>query len=78
MKYGNGSKKIKNGLKFHNLPPYCPELNSAEPLWKYTRKSGTHNKCFESENQIQITLDSIFENVQRNPSEIKGYTSAFL
>ncbi len=28
------------------LPPYCPELNSVEKLWKFFRRNVTHNYFF--------------------------------
>lgn len=30
------------------LPPYSPELNPIEFLWKKTRRAVTHNRYFES------------------------------
>ena len=65
-------------IDVHNLPPYCPELNAAEPLWKYTRREGTHNVCFENEEQIHTTLHTVFDKVQKNPAEIAGYLRPFL
>jgi len=39
----------KRYIHIEPLPPYSPELNAAEKIWKYTRKEATHNKYFESE-----------------------------
>lgn len=71
-------KENRRWIEVHNLPPYCPELNAAEPLWKYTRRQGTHNKCFENEAQIHDTLNAVFAKVQQNPSEIAGYLRPFI
>ena len=65
-------------LEVTNLPPYSPELNAQEPLWKYTRKSGTHNKCFNSQGELLEVLEKVFHNVQKNPDEIRGYLHPFL
>jgi transposase len=35
-------------LKVKNLPPYCPELNAAESIWRHTRKEGMHNQYFDT------------------------------
>lgn len=48
-------------IEVYNLPPYSPEFNAAEPLWKYTRKVGTHNRYFESETEIMETLTQVFK-----------------
>lgn len=65
-------------LEVHNLPPYSPELNAQEPLWKYTRKNGTHNKCFKSQEEIYDTLVRVFTEMQTHPIRIKGYLQPFL
>lgn len=64
-------------LEVYNLPPYSPEYNAAEPLWKYTRKVGTHNRYFESETEIIETLNRVFKSIQRNPQHIMGYLNPF-
>lgn len=60
-----------------NLPPYSPEFNAAEPLWKYTRKSGTHNKYFGNKDEIIAAITGVFDVMQSNPDEIKGYLQPF-
>ena len=65
-------------LEVHNLPPYSPEFNAQEPLWKYVRKNGTHNRCFETENEIVDSLTRVFRSMQRNPHQIEGYLQPFL
>jgi transposase len=56
-----------------NLPPYSPEYNATECLWKYTRKGGTHNHCFDSKDELQESLLNVFTRIQRNPERIRGY-----
>jgi transposase len=65
-------------IEVYNLPPYSPEFNAAEPLWKYTRKVGTHNRYFESETEIIDTLTTVFTGIQKNPKPIEGYLQPFL
>lgn len=45
-------EKNKRIIEFLFLPPYSPELNPIERLWKKTRYSATHNRYFP-------TLDSL-------------------
>jgi transposase len=35
---------VRNTLEF--MPPYSPELNSIERVWKLTRRKATHNRYF--------------------------------
>ena len=71
-------KENRKFIEVYNLPPYFPELNATEHLWKYTRSSGTHNRYFETQNEMKKTLHSVFRKIQRRPSEIKGYIKPFL
>lgn len=71
-------KANRSWLEVHNLPPYSPELNAQEPLWKHTRQNGTHNRCFKSQEEIYETLVKVFAGMQRNPSQIEGYLQPFL
>ncbi len=64
-------------IEVYNLPPYSPEFNAAEPLWKYTRRVGAHNRYFESEDEIIDTLEKVFRGIQRNPENIMGYLKPF-
>lgn len=46
------NKKVKEYLrtskiKIHYLPPYSPNLNPIERLWKVLREKKTYNKCYE-------------------------------
>ena len=61
-----------------NLPAHSPELNAAEPLWKYTRKTGTHNRYFENESELVQVVQSVFRGIQRRPSQIEAYLRPFL
>ena len=67
----------KKYIEVYNLPPYSPEFNAAEPLWKHTRKIGTHNRYFEDENAIMDTLTKVFKSMQKNPKHIEGYIKPF-
>lgn len=64
-------------IEVYNLPPYSPEFNAAEPLWKHTRKTGTHNRYFDNENAIMDTLTKVFKGIQKNPKHIEGYIRPF-
>jgi transposase len=35
------------------LPPYCPELNPVERLWKYIKDNIIKNKVFETLENLQ-------------------------
>ena len=68
----------RNWIEVYNLPQYCPELNAAELIWKYTRKVGAHNKCFQNQDEILSTLEEVFKDVKKRLSRIRDYLKPFL
>lgn len=42
------------------LPPYSPELNPIERVWRITRRQTTHNRYFGSTDELRIALGSQF------------------
>ena len=49
----NKNKELEEYLKtskieIHYLPPYSPNLNAIERLWKIMREKTTYNRCYES------------------------------
>jgi transposase len=42
------------------LPPYSPELNPIERVWKLTRRLAIHNRYFERIEQVSKAVESVF------------------
>ena len=42
------------------LPPYSPELNPMERVWRITRRKVTHNRYFQSVEELRTALISHF------------------
>jgi transposase len=49
-------EKHSDEIKLDFLPPYSPDLNPIERVWKLTRRLCTHNRYFES---IEILIESV-------------------
>jgi transposase len=49
--------------KFHIefLPPYSPELNPIERVWKLTRRLAVHNRYFPSIDDVIDAVETIFD-----------------
>jgi len=43
------------------LPPYSPELNPIERVWKLTRRLATHNRYFAHVDEVAIKVENLFE-----------------
>jgi transposase len=49
-------RQNKNKIKLMFLPPYSPNLNNVERVWKVTRRTCTHNKYFANLEDLAITV----------------------
>lgn len=54
-------RKYRHMLKLVFLPPYSPELNTAERVWKLTRTLCTHNRYFAEIEQLIQAVSNQFE-----------------
>lgn len=43
------------------LPPYSPDLNPIERVWKLTRRNRLHNRYFPTLKSIEETVEDLFE-----------------
>ncbi len=51
-------KENKDKIKLLYLPPYSPQLNPKEIIWKDIREKKTHNTCFGNISGLKKSLDS--------------------
>ena len=47
-------------IEIHYLPPYSPNLNPIERLWKIMRERKTYNKCYEDFAEFAVSIRSFF------------------
>lgn len=50
-------------IKIHYLPPYSPNLNPIERLWKVMREKVTYNRYYEKFSEFTKSLLAFFENI---------------
>ena len=65
-------------LELFRLPPYSPELNGIEGIWKTTKKTTTHNRFYRTTTERDDALTKTFSGFDRNPSSIAGHVARFL
>lgn len=46
---------IRNNVVFIMLPPYSPDLNPIDQMWKITRRENIHNVFFDSAATLKLT-----------------------
>lgn len=64
-------KARASGFSLLYLPPYSPELNPIERVWKLTRRLATHNRYFESINHVAEAVECVFTIWQKPNSTLK-------
>lgn len=51
-------------IEFIFLPPYSPELNPIERVWRITRRERTHNRFFDKLTTLKIVLTDYFDKLK--------------
>ena len=64
-------------LELHRLPPYSPEFNPMEPVWKVTRKMTTHNRFYRTTEERDGALRKTFRVFRRRPALIDAHVARF-
>lgn len=65
---GAGWHKSKNliipkNIQIELLPPYCPELNPVERLWRYIKDNVIKNKIFETLPELELAVCKFVKNL---------------
>lgn len=62
-------ESVSDLLELCFLPPYSPDINIIERLWKKTRREVTHNRYFEKLESIRYDLSMYWNNFTK-PNKI--------
>ena len=54
-----------NKLQLHYLPPYSPNLNLIERLWKIMRQQVTYNQYYSTFDEFQHNIKTFFQNLDQ-------------
>lgn len=68
----------RNRIELHRLPPYSPELNGIEGVWKATKKCTTHNRFYRTVDDRDAALVDTFETFKAHPDMVFGHVARFL
>ena len=71
--FNDNRKKLEVFL----LPSYSPAFNAVERLWHYTRMESTHNRYFDTPDELCDSLFDTFDDIQNHPEKIMGYLRPF-
>ena len=73
----NKSHEVKEvakslGIELIFLPPYCPNLNLIERLWRYFKKKVMKNKYYQTFEEFEYNITLFFKNLMTNIDELKS------
>ena len=68
----------RHRIELFRLPPYSPELNPIEGVWKTTKRTTTHNRFFRTTTERDAALTATFERFNANPTSLAGHVARFL
>jgi hypothetical protein len=57
------------------LPPYSPECNPAEQIWKYTRTNDLRNRTFEDLDEVVEAVSDSLHTLHTNPDLVRSMTA---
>lgn len=60
-----------SGIELFFLPPYSPNLNIIERLWKFTKKKLVHNIYYEKFEQFNEKVCEFFSDLNKYQKELK-------
>jgi transposase len=66
----NGDK-----IELWRLPPYSPDFNPVEGVWKATRKMTTHNRFYPTVEERDAALCATFELFREMPKLISNHVA---
>ena len=64
-------EKHKNDIVFDFLPPYSPELNPIERVWKLTRRLCVHNRYFPTLDELVHVVVEKFDQWEKPNSTLR-------
>jgi transposase len=60
------------GIELLYLPPYCPNLNLIERLWKYFKKQVMKNKYYQTYDEFYEMVTRFFRDLMCNLDDLKS------
>jgi len=63
-------RENQDKIELHRLPPYSPEFNPTEGVWKTTRKMTTHNRFYPTVQDRDSALRQTFDQFRLTPELI--------
>jgi transposase len=70
----NGGLPVPENVTLVRLPPYAPELNPAELVWRELRQKHLSNRAFADESELWAAVETAWLAFARDPAAIRSLT----
>lgn len=67
----NWREENEKFIEFLYLPPYSPDLNPIERVWKLTRRLAVHNRYFADIEDVASSVDGVFNQWRKGSDTLK-------
>ena len=64
-------KSVAKEFRLHFLPPYSPQLNPIERVWKLTRRRCIHNRYFADLDEVTQAVKPVFQEWSRSNETLR-------
>jgi transposase len=64
-------EECQGSFRLEFLPPYSPELNPIERVWKLTRRQATHNRYFPYLEVVMMAVEGLFESWRQGSDTLR-------
>lgn len=69
--HGDWRQEATERFALDFLPPYSPELNPTERVWKLTRRLCLHNRYFPTLDEVTLAVESEFANWTKSNNTLR-------
>ena len=73
--YSVQDKAAQLNITLVYLPPYCPNLNLIERLWKYFKKKIMKNRYYPTFSEFETCVEQFFINFEQHLDDLKTLLS---
>jgi transposase len=71
--YGTAQASTEGRLRLFFLPPYSPELNPDEWVWKNVKHDNIGRTAVRSKNELQVVARTALASLQKLPHIVRSF-----
>ena len=69
---------VPENIHIEHLPPYSPELNPVELLWREIRRNHFNNELYENMDSVELMLNKVLKKLHTESEQIKRLSKGYI